>query len=83
MKLKDEMQRIRDGLVLHDTRLDPPDARSAELIAAGDRRGAIQHCKEMYNEAARRNEMAHAERYLAYIDQIQFEPQPDDPKLGI
>ena len=73
MKLKDELQRIRDGLVLHDTRLDPPDARSAELLTSGKRREAIHHCKEMYNECLRHGEEARAASYLAFIDQIQFE----------
>jgi hypothetical protein len=52
-------------------------------MAVGNRTAAIRHCKEMYNEFLRHGEHARAEEFLAFVDQIQFEPQADDPRIGI
>ena len=34
-----------------ERRLPPPDDYCAELLARGDRTGAIRYCKEMYTKA--------------------------------
>lgn len=83
MKLNDEIQRLKDGMFSHERQLPPPDDHCAALMARGDRTAAIRHCKEMYNECLRHGEEARAEQFLAFVDQIQFEPKPDDPALGI
>jgi hypothetical protein len=83
MKLDDEIQRLRDGMFSHESQLQPPDHYTAELMAVGNRTAAIRHCKEMYNEFLRHGEHARAEEFLAFVDQIQFEPQADDPRIGI
>ena len=83
MKHDDEIKRLKDGLFTTERRLPPPDGYCEELLARGDRTGAIRHCKEMYNECLRHKQEARAEEFLAFVDQLQFEPQPDDPSLGI
>ncbi len=83
MKLSREIQRIHDGLVFQEAQLPPPDNHAAELMARADRTGAIRYCKEMYNECLRHGKVARAEQFLAFVDQIQFEPQSDDPGIEI
>ena len=83
MKLKDEIQRLKEGLIDHNPQLPPPDDYTAGLLDRGDRTGAIRHCKEMYNECLRHGEERRAEEFLAFVDQVQFEQQPDDPRVGI
>jgi hypothetical protein len=84
MKLDDEIQRLKEGLYITERQLLPPDDYCVELLARGDRTGAIRYCKEMYNECLREpGRAARAEEYLAFVDQLQTEPRPDDPSLGI
>jgi hypothetical protein len=83
MKLDDEIKRLKEGLFSAERQLPPPDNHCAELLARGQRTEAVRYCKEMYNECLRHRKDARAEEYLAFVDQIQFEQQPDDPSIGI
>ena len=81
--LKHEIQRLRDGLIFHDSALEPPDAHTEKLLAAGDKQNAIRHCKEMYNECLRNRNPQRAAEFLAFVDQLQNETDPDLTKVGL
>ena len=83
MKLKDEMARLRDGLIFEQPQLPPPDDHVATLIARGERTAAIRYCKEMYNECLRNKNPQRADEYLAFVDPLQQEPDALDPRIGI